>query len=124
MHRLYLILRAFNVGSSCALLVLLMAAFALAFVFMFIYPLASLILVFLGLGGLWGSAILRKLASIVQLRVARSLLSQGLCPNCGNSRSDNIGHACQTCEACFESGGIMIVATDPDDGMKSSVPEL
>lgn len=113
MHRLYLILRAFNAGSSCVLLVMLMAAFVLAFVFMFIYPLASLILVFLGLGGLWGSAILRKLASLGQLRAAKSLLRQGLCPNCGNTRSDNIMHACKICEARFESGGIMIAGTDP-----------
>lgn len=71
MHRLYLILRTVNVGSSCVLLVLFMAAFVLAFMLMFIYPLGSLILVFLGLGGLWGSAIVRKLASIGQVRVAR-----------------------------------------------------
>ena len=120
MHRLYLILRAFNVGSSCVLLVLFIAAFVLAFALMFVYPLGSLILVFLGLGGLWGSAILRKLASIGQLRVARSLLKKGLCPNCGIPRSDNIEHACEKCEARFESGGSMIVETDPDAGMKSS----
>ena len=124
MHRLYLILRAFNFGSSCVLLVLFIAAFVLAFALMFIYPLGSLILVFFGLGGLWGSAILRKLASIGQLRVARSLLRQGLCPNCGNPRSDNIEHACEKCEACFETGGIMIVSSDPGADMNSSASEL
>lgn len=124
MHRLYLILRAVNVGSSCVLLVLLMAAFVMAFAFMFIYPLASLILVFLGLGGLWGSVIVRKLASVGQLHVARSLLRQGLCPNCGNPRSDNLEHACKVCEARFESGGIMIVGTGPETDSEPSIPEI
>ena len=124
MHRLYLILRSFNAGTSCVLLVLFIAAFVLAFALMFVYPLGSLILVFLGLGGLWGSAILRKLASIGQLRVARSLLRQRLCPNCGNQRSDNIELACEQCEARFESGGSMIIEMDADAGMKPSAHQL
>ena len=114
MHRWYLILRAVNVGLPCALLTLFILAFVMAFVLMFIYPLGSLILVFLGLGGLWGSAILGKLANIGQLQLARSMLSRKLCPNCGNSRSDKLDLSCEECEARFDSGGIMIVEAEPN----------
>lgn len=124
MHKLYLFLRAINVGLPCVLLMLFLSAFVLAFALMFFYPLGSLILVFLGLGGLWGSAIVRKLADIGQLRLAKSMLRQGLCPNCGNSRSDNIELSCEDCEARFDAGGIMIGESEPSPQMKSSIPEI
>ena len=124
MHKLYLFLRAINVGLPCILLMLFISAFVLAFALMFFYPLGSLILVFLGLGGLWGSAIVRKLADIGQLRLAKSMLRQGLCPNCGNSRSDNIELSCEDCEARFDSRGIMIGEVEPSPRMKSSIPDI
>lgn len=124
MHKLYLFLRTINVGLPCVLLMLFISAFVLAFAMMFVYPLGSLILVFLGLGGLWGSAILRKLANIGQLRLARSMLRQGLCPNCGNSRSDNIELSCEDCKVRFDTGGIMIGEAEPNPQMKSSISDI
>ena len=114
MQKLYHILRRFNESFSYLLLALFVASFFFAFVLMFVYPLGSLILLFLGLGGLWGSAIIRFLARFIERYLARTMMKDGVCPNCAESWGDNPDDSCPSCNASFTKRGEALVHEQAD----------
>ena len=85
--RVYRVIRAVNRGYPLAVLWLYVAAFLLAVVLMFMHPLGTIVLVWIGLLGLVLALLVAKLLAVVQRMVARNILAAGACPGCGGHLS-------------------------------------
>ena len=121
---LYRILRANNSGYALCVLGLYIGAFLLGFALLFVFPQITLLMLFLGLGGLaffsLGSIILRA----AQRWLAHRTLSAGACPSC--QQPIELLHApedhwrCMSCGAVYSANGEetpspAAAAANPDD---------
>jgi len=110
--RVYRVIRAVNRGYPLAVLWLYVAAFLLAVVLMFMHPLGTIVLVWIGLLGLVFALLVAKLLAVVQRIVARNILAAGACPGCGGHLSGADAEAkVRRCEAC----GSMFLVTGAEE---------
>jgi hypothetical protein len=79
---LYAILRSINQWYAIAVLWLYVLMFAVAFAMIFVFPLAPIVLVFLGVLGLGVANIASKLLRQRERGLARRLIGHGQCPHC------------------------------------------
>jgi hypothetical protein len=108
--RFYRIIRAVNRAYSLAVLWLYIAAFIVAVVLMFMYPIGTIALVWAGLVGIVLVLLAGKSLAVLQRAVARRALARGRCPGCaatleGESPSDSDLRRCDACGSVFLSTG-------------------
>jgi hypothetical protein len=98
--RFYRIIRAVNRAYALTVLWLYIAAFLVAVALMFMYPIGTITLVWVGLVGIVVVVLGGKLLALAQRAVARRALGAGRCPNCGSSFEGVSREASRACEAC------------------------
>lgn len=105
--RFYRIIRAVNGVYSLAVLWLYIAAFIVAVLLMFMYPLGTIALVWAGLVGIVLVLLAGKLLAVLQRSVARKALARGRCPNCAATLDREVpaDSDLRRCEAC---GGLFL----------------
>jgi hypothetical protein len=105
----YRILHGISQSFSLAVLWAYIGAFLLAMALMFVFPPATILLLWLGLMGLGAVVIVGKLLDVVVRSVARLILRGGACPRCGrrmqSARDPGVSWDCEACAAVFEPDG-------------------
>jgi len=105
---LYRVLHAANEWYGLAVFWLFVTAFIAALTMIFIFPFASLLLVFLGVFALLGAVMIGKVLGAAERGAARSSLRRHACPQCGSSlppADDAGGQRCETCGGAFCASG-------------------
>ncbi|MDA0803143.1 MAG: hypothetical protein O2819_05245 [Planctomycetota bacterium] len=108
-------LRSFNSNFGVVALLAYVALFCLAFVLMFLFPLGSLVLVFLGIFGLAVVVPAAALAQALERALSRKRLALGQCPLCGAEvlvrgvTSARPGTTCVSCGSEWMSDGSTLV---------------
>lgn len=106
-------LHAVNEWYGLTVFWLFVAAFIAALAMIFIFPFASLLLVFLGVFALLGAVLVAKLLGAAERGAARSALHRSACPRCGApvvARNPAGTAACARCGEAFLASGAL--ATD------------
>jgi hypothetical protein len=93
---------------------LYVAAFLLAFSMIFVFPPATIVLLWLGLVGLVFVTLIAKLLGLGDRWLARHILDGGGCPECGDRmqtrRDPAYPWACEACGTHFLASGAQAVA--------------
>lgn len=115
------LLRQLNRAYGYAVFGIYLAAFGIAFLFVFIFPPATLALLFISIFGLLFFNVLGFALRTLERRWNRARLGRGLCPECGAAAlSTAVGNAgetrCGMCDARHDAHGAWIkpVAADPE----------
>lgn len=111
---LFRMLYALNRWYALAVLWIYIALFVLAFALMFIFPPASLAMVFLGVIGLGVAGLAFKAMHAAQSALVRRMISRGQCPLCSetNQYGQREGQfACVRCNAVFLDNGMEVEAS-------------
>jgi len=98
---LYRILRTLHAWYPLGVLWIYVLAFLVALGMMFVFPQITLLLFFLGLGGLGLAVIGARALGSLEHAMAKRIVGRGTCPRCGRSgqhRAD--GHSDWSCESC------------------------
>jgi len=107
------LLRQLNRAYGYAVFAIYLAAFGIAFLFVFIFPPATLAMLFISIFGLLFFNALGFVLRTIERRWNRARLAKGICPVCGAAAlSSVIGHAgetrCGVCDACHDAQGAWI----------------
>jgi hypothetical protein len=105
---LYRVLNATLQGYTLVAFWVFMAMFLLAFVSMFVFPPLSIMLVFVGLFGLFGAWAGHRVLGLVVGRIARLLLGGGMCPACGETGVESPPCQCAACGGRFGPEGLQM----------------
>jgi hypothetical protein len=107
------LLRRFNRAYGYAVFALYLAAFGIAFLFVFIFPPATLALLFLSIFGLLFFNVLGFVLRTIERRWNRARLGKGLCPECGAAAlsavvANQAATQCGVCDARHDAAGAWI----------------
>jgi hypothetical protein len=108
---LYRVLHALDAGFPVAVLFIYIAAFLMAFAFMFMFPQVTLLLLFMGLGGMVLAVLIKQSLGLMLRLAARQALARNLCPRCRRLNEDRLQRdpwQCPHCGAAFACTGIEI----------------
>ena len=108
---IYRVLRVINEWYALTVFWIFVAVFLMAFSLVFVFPLAPILLVFAGLGGLGVAVIGGKTLKGFQHMLARYAVNRGVCPACRMRATGSPGNSSWECSAChcrFDQGGCEI----------------
>lgn len=123
---LYRVVRSIHRGYALTILWAYVGLFGLAFCFMFMFPPATLALVFAGIFGLAAAYVGEFMLGITENSLARGFLRRSTCPRCRGAVTgsvatgprDSTRTTCPACGTVFERNGAEV---DPDE-LASSPP--
>lgn len=107
------LLRHFNRAYGYAVFGIYLAAFGIAFLFIFIFPPATLALLFISIFGLIFFNVLGFALRTIERRWNRARLAKGLCPECGAAALSAVVAGageirCGACDARHDAQGAWI----------------
>jgi hypothetical protein len=115
------LLRQLNRAYGYAVFGIYLAAFGIAFLFVFIFPPATLALLFISIFGLLVFNMLGFALRTIERRWNRARLGKGLCPECGSAALSAVAAGsgeirCGACDARHDAQGAWIkpVAQEPE----------
>ncbi|MBM4114287.1 MAG: hypothetical protein FJ252_00225 [Phycisphaerae bacterium] len=113
------LLRQLNRAYGYAVFGIYLAAFGIAFLFVFIFPPATLALLFISIFGLLFFNVLGFVLRTIEKRWNRARLDKGLCPECGaaalSAVSGRTGEIrCGACDARHDAQGAWIKPLVPE----------
>jgi hypothetical protein len=118
---LYRILCSFNDDFGLCVFFVYLAAFALAFVLIFIFPPGALALVMLGILGFVGIWVVVACSKMLERSICRRQLAAGCCPFCSGEllvpgdTGQNEHATCSRCGQAFERDGRRHDLDDEED---------
>ncbi|MBM4111037.1 MAG: hypothetical protein FJ254_06745 [Phycisphaerae bacterium] len=112
-------LRHLNRAYGFLVFAIYLAAFGIAFLFIFIFPPATLALLFLSIMGLLVFKALGSVLLTVERRWNRARLAKGICPECGAAAlsvvvADAGAMQCGVCEVRHDAQGAWIKPVVPE----------
>lgn len=115
------LLRQLNRAYGYAVFGIYLAAFGIAFLFVFIFPPATLALLFISIFGLLFFNVLGFVLRTIERRWNRARLAKGLCPECGSAALASVAPGageirCGVCDARHDAQGAWIkpVVQEPE----------
>ena len=125
---LYRILRSVNSVYAYCVLALYIGAFFVGFAMLFVFPQITLLLLFLGLGGLGVFTLMSMVLRALERKLAHRALVSGSCPLCLQSaeslQAPEAHFRCMSCGAVYTAGGEempnpALMGVNPDDRANS-----
>ncbi len=112
------LLRQLNRAYGYAVFGIYLAAFGIAFLFVFIFPPATLALLFISIFGLLFFNVLGFVLRTIERRWNRARLGKGLCPECGAAALSAVASGsgeiqCGACDARHDAQGAWIKPVAP-----------
>lgn len=115
---IYRLIRSLNRGYPLFMFWIYLAMFGLGFLFIFIFPLVTIILLFVGVFSLLPAVLGQKLLSLTHNLAARRFLRRNICPNCGERDQPpfdaNATWRCLNCDAVYTPSGAERDAFQPE----------